>query len=36
MDLEVRIGRAHEQPGFEELEARRVKVIERGRRQSHG
>jgi enoyl-CoA hydratase len=35
MDLEARIGRAHERPDFEELEARRLKIIERGRRQSH-
>jgi enoyl-CoA hydratase len=34
MALEARVGRAHERPSHEELEKRRLKVMDRGRKQS--
>lgn len=34
MALEAKVGRAHERPSHEELERRRLKIVERGRTQS--
>lgn len=36
MALEAKVGRAHERPSHEELEKRRIKIMDRGRMQSKG